>query len=90
MDHRSAAGAMIAPVPFDDIKRRLLAAQGGPLTAFFFRNVQQAFGSLHELADANANGYVWHRDGSEWIFNYHAQYPRFMRFGTGEIRKGCK
>lgn len=79
---------MRAVADFADIKRRLEAAQGSHLTAFFFRNVQCAFCALDALADANANGYVWLKDGSEWVFNYHATHPRFMRFGVYEIRKG--
>jgi len=88
VDYRSAGS--VTPAGFDSMKRRLVAAQGSHLTALFFRNVRHVFGSLHCLQDANANGYVWLSDGSEWCFNYSAQYPGFYRFGARDFRKGIR
>ncbi len=88
MDYRSAGS--VVPAGCHRMKRRLVAAPGSWLTAFFLRHVRHVSGSLPCLKGARADGDIWLGHGSEWCFNDNAQYPVFYRFGAREFRKGIR
>jgi hypothetical protein len=88
VDYRSTGS--VGAAGFDSMMRRLVAAPGSHLAAFFLCHIRHVSGLLHSLTGAHASGYVWLGDGREWCVNYYVQYPVFYRSGARAFRKGIR